>query len=365
MDERGVYVMDRSGNVESLSDPVSDYFDEGLLDLSIRHRYFLKVDQRTNVLRAFVALSGAGATSPHLALCLNLLEKAWWTETWPNGLTCGCDFRRSSAFPDEPVYGAIDGDVYRAGGIVDQQYRAISTVTVTNPGSGYTAPPTVAVTPGQPGFGAEFIPIVQDGRLTEIIVSQPGCGYGAFSGQTFLPTVELTVSGNATASATASLPVLASNAFPEATVPFSVRTGALELVNDANVDRKSQFIDRSVTVIYRPTATSNVLQLREYFNNSSSPRSNVMPRDRGTGFVHDTVGAKTTLDMAAARSSLGSATGVAKAQFAGRNYSDMAGADRHVAVELTAAAVSANAGDPVPSQPLLYGLEVSGVVNGT
>jgi hypothetical protein len=43
----------------------------------------------------------------------------------------------------------------------------------------------------------------------------------------------------------------------------------------------------------------------------------------------------------------------------------MAGADRHVAVELTAAAVSANAGDPVPSQPLLYGLEVSGVVNGT
>jgi hypothetical protein len=90
-----------------------------------------------------------------------------------------------------------------------------------------------------------------------------------------------------------------------------------------------------------------------------------MPRDRGTGFVHDTAGAKTTLDMAAARSSLGSATGVAKAQFAGRNYSDMAGADRHVAVELTAAAVSANAGDPVPSQPLLYGLEVSGVVNGT
>jgi hypothetical protein len=68
--------------------------------------------------------------------------------------------------------------------------------------------------------------------------------------------------------------------------------------------------------------------------------------------------------MAAARSPLGTATGVAKAQFAGRNYADLAGADRHVAVELTCASGPANAGAPTPSQPLLYGLEVSGVVDG-
>jgi hypothetical protein len=89
-----------------------------------------------------------------------------------------------------------------------------------------------------------------------------------------------------------------------------------------------------------------------------------MARDRGTGFVHDTAGAKTTLDMASGRSSLGQATGVAKAQFAGRNFSDMAGADRHVAVELSCPAIPANAGDPIPSQALLYGMEVSGVVDG-
>jgi hypothetical protein len=89
-----------------------------------------------------------------------------------------------------------------------------------------------------------------------------------------------------------------------------------------------------------------------------------MPRDRGTGFVHDTAGARTTLDMVSTRSALGLATGVAKAQFAGRNYTDNAGADRHVAVELTCPAVPANAGDPTPSQPLIYGLEVAGVVDG-
>ena len=364
MDERGIYVMDRAGNVEDLSGPISNYFNLGLLDLSVRHRYFLKVDPRTNILRAFVALKAAGAASPHLALCLHLAQKAWWTESWPNGLTCGCDFRRSLGNPDEPVYGAVDGDVYCAGGLVDQQYRAISTVTVTNPGSGYTSPPKV--TPTGPGCGAEFLPIVQDGGIAEILVAQPGFGYGTYSGSTFQPQVALTISGGggagATAVATATLPILASEEFPQASVPFSVRTGAFELANDSNVDKRAQLADRSVTVVYRPTETSVLLQLREYFNNSSSPRTNVMPRDRGTGFVHDST--RTTLDMASTRSPLGTSTGVAKAQFAGRNLSDMGGADRHVAVELASPAVSANTGDPTPSQPLVYGLDIAGVADG-
>jgi hypothetical protein len=368
MDERGIYVMDRSGNVESLSDAITNYFDEGLLDLSIRKRFFLKVDQRTNILRAFVALKGAAATSPHLALCFNITEKTWWTETWPNGLTCSCDYRRATGDPDEPVYGAVDGDVYRAAGLVDSQYRSIESVSITNGGTGYTSTPTVTVATGQSGFGAQFIPIVQDGRITEILIAEPGFGYGSYSGQTFLPGVTLTITGGggsgALATATATAPILANDEFPQATVPFTIRTGAMELVNDANVDRRNQLIDRSVSVTYRPTETSKVLQLREYFNNSDSPRSNVMARDRGTGFVHDTAGAKTTLDMASGRSSLGQATGVAKAQFAGRNFSDMAGADRHVAVELSCSAIPANAGDPIPSQALLYGMEVSGVVDG-
>ena len=368
MDERGVYVMDRSGSVESLSDAVATYFDEGLLDLSIRKRFFLKVDQRTNILRAFVALKGAGATSPHLALCFNILEKTWWTESWPNGLTCSCDYRRATGDPDEPVYGSVDGDVYRAAGLVDSQYRAIESATVTSGGSGYTSAPTITVAAGQPGIGAQFIPIVQDGRIAEILIAEPGFGYGTYSGQTFLPTVALTIVGGggtgASATATATLPILANDVFPQATVPFTIRTGAMELVNDANLDRRNQLIDRSVTVVYRPTETSRVLHLREYFNNSDYPRSNVMARDRGTGFVHDTAGAKTTLDMSATRSPLGLATGVAKAQFAGRNYSDMGGADRHVAVELSCSAMPANAGDPAPSQALIYGMEVLGVVDG-
>jgi hypothetical protein len=144
-----------------------------------------------------------------------------------------------------------------------------------------------------------------------------------------------------------------------------VRTGNFELVNDSNERRGGDQVDRSITVTYLPTATTATLNLREYYNNSTTPRSNVMRRDRGTGFVHETTGAKTTLDMSATRTSLGLSTGLAKAQFAGRSLSDMGGADRHLAVELSSDPRPANAGDPAPPEPVIYSLEVGGVVNGS
>ena len=370
MDERGIYSMDGNGNAQPLSDPICDYFQKNLLDLSIRNRFFLKVDPRTSILRAFVALEGQNAQAPTLALCYSLVTKTWWTESWPNGLTCSCAFRFAANDADDCVYGAVDGDVYRFIGLRDQQYRSISTVTVTNGGAGYVTPPPVTVASGQNGAGAAFLAILKDGAVSEILVIEQGYGYGAFSGATFLPTVTLTIGAppaggtQATATATALAPSITEGVYPQSTVPVSFKTGAMELTNDSNADTKGQMIDRSVTVIYRPTGTDTQLTLREYFNNSPNPRVNVMPRDRGTGFRHSTTGAATTLNMASSRSPLGLATGVAKAQFAGRNYTDNAGADRHIALELSTSFSAANTGDPSPSEVLLYGLDMNGVVVG-
>ena len=370
MDERGIYSMDGNGNAQPLSDPIVDYFQKNLLDLSIRNRFYLKVDPRTSILRAFVALEGQNAQSPTLALCYSLVTKTWWTETWPNGLTCSCAFRFALNDADDCVYGAVDGDVYRFIGLRDQQYRSISSVTISNGGAGYITPPPVTVASGQNGAGAQFLSIIKDGAVTEILVVEQGYGYGAFSGPTFLPTVSLTIGAppaggtQAAASATALAPDISEGVYPQATVPVSFKTGAMELTNDSNSDTKGQMIDRSVTVIYRPTTTDTTLTLREYFNNSPNPRVNVMPRDRGTGFTHSTTGAATTLNMASNRSPLGLATGVAKAQFAGRNYTDNAGADRHISLELSTRFVAANAADPSPSEVLLYGLDMNGVVIG-
>lgn len=364
-DERGVYVMERDGGVESLSDAIRNYF--GLLDFSYRKNFFLKVDQRTSILRLFVVVKGSGATTPNMALCYNINLKCWWTETWPNGMVCGTDYRRTFTDPDQPIYGAVDGDIYRSTGVRDTTYRAIRSVTVTNGGSGYVTPPTVSVASGQAGGGASFTALITNGAVTEILVDETGFGYGSYSGSTFNASVPLTISApssgvTATATATCDLPVQADGSYPQTSVAYAIRTGTMELSNEDNSRLGDAQQDRAVSVIYRPTTVSCVLNLREFFNNSQYPRQNVMPRNRGTGFIHDTSGAKTYLDMAAARSSLGTATGVARAQFAGRNFSDMAGADRHVAVELSGAPVTANSADQTPPEILLYGLEVAGVV---
>lgn len=363
MDERGIYMMDRSGSVESLSDPIRNWFDNGLLDLTYRNRFFLKVDQRNSILRAFVVTKDSGATSPNMAFCFHVDHKVWWTESWPTGFTCAVDFRRTFLEQDQPIYGCVDGDIYRASGLLDYSYRAIRSITVTNGGSGYKTAPEVRVATGQSGCGARFTPIITNGSVSEIIIDEPGFGYGTLTAgvlNTAVPIVIDPPASGTTATATAECDplTLGDGKYPQFSVYYAVKTGAMELVNDGNANTKDAIQDRSVSVIYRPTATQSDLYLREFFNNSSQPRVNVMPRDRGTGFVHDTTGAKTRLNMASNRSPLGLATGVAKAQFAGRNYSDMGGADRHVAVELSGPAVDSA---QTPSEVLLYGMEVNGV----
>lgn len=367
MDERGIYVMERSGEVQSLSDPIRNYFDLGLLDLNYRKKFFVKVDQRNSILRAFVVTKGSGATSPNMAFCYHINLKTWWTESWPNGLTCAINYRRSFTEQDRVVYGAVDGDLYREGGLRDYTYRSIKSVTVTNGGSGYKTAPDVTVAAGQNGCGATFTAVVVNGAVSEILIDDAGFGYGTLTGQVLNPAVTLSIepppSGTTATAVAECQPLTQQNGdYVEVTVGYAVRTGAMELANDGNSNTRDALQDRSVSVIYRPTDTDSDLYLREFFNNSPQPRVNVMPRDRGTGFVHDTTGAKTRLNMSATRSALGLATGVAKAQFAGRNYSDMGGADRHVAVELSGPAVAANSTDPEPSEVLLYGLEVNGVL---
>jgi len=369
-DERGVYRMGKNGEVESLSDAIRDYFDRDLLDYAYRKKFHLRVDQHAGILRLFVSLAGANAEYPHIAFCYHIRNEVWWTETWPNSLTIATDYRPPGR-SDISIYGSVDGSLYEMDGLTDVSSRPIRIVTVTNGGSGYSTPPKVTA-PG--GSGAQFQAIIEDGVVTDVLVVEGGYGYGQLvDGQPFNANVALTFSGGggagAAATGVARAPDLgASGDLPIpnlTTVPWVVKTGNFELFNDTNERRGGDFKDRSVTVTYQPTETSAIVNLREYYNNSPAPRPNVMRRDRGTGFVHETSGAKTTLDMSATRTSLGLSTGLAKAQFAGRSFADMGGADRHIAVELSADPRGANAGDPAAAEPVIYSLELEGVVSGS
>lgn len=371
-DERGIYSMSQSGEVEVLSDPVRNYFDDNLLDLADKQNFFLKVDNNTGILRFFTVLaSSANTTYPHFALCYHIRNKTWWTESWPTALLCSTDYRPANQ-PDTAMYGTVDGHIHTMSGRRDVAYRDIYSVTVTNSGSGYTGRPTVGVSGTNTVGAAEFFAIVREGQVVEILILYGGWGYGQVNDDgsgnpVFDPNVTLTFSGGggsgAAATALARIPVAntSTNEYSKTSVPFLIRTGAMEINNDANTRGGDRQMDRSVTVNYQPTGQSHVLNLREYFNNASVPRRNVMRRDRGTGFVHDTQGSKTTLDMSSARSSLGSATGIATAMFAGRALTDLASSDRHLAVELSHDPRSANVGDPSVPAVTLYSIEVRGV----
>jgi hypothetical protein len=375
-DERGVYRVTKNGEVESLSEPVRDWFDEGRIWLGNPNMLHLRIDPKTAILR-FFAMTGAAVGYPNVTLCYHITNKAWWTESWPNSLTCSCDYKSPATSTTETIYGAFDGNVYQFSGLTDVAYRDAASVTITNPGSGYTTPPTISTntaSSGGSGSGARFRGVVQDGKLVDVIILRGGWNYGTTNDDgTFNEAFGLTITGGGGAGAAAtayarppSTGVDATTELPiltRTTVPWNMRTGPMPLVDDNTRGGDAQ-IDRSVSVTYRPTETSTTLVLREYFNNSANARNNAMPRDRGTGFIHKAPGARTTLDMASAQLPSGFATGLAVARFAGRSLSDMASSDKHIAVELACDAVSANDGDPTPSATLLYAVEVKGVADG-
>lgn len=115
--------------------------------------------------------------------------------------------------------------------------------------------------------------------------------------------------------------------------------------------------DRGVGILYRPTATTSDLNVALHYNNSTSPRANAISSDRGNGFVTTVGGTSATLDMRLARSALGDSRGYAKAYYAGRLDDRSAGADRHIAVDLSGQQAGTSPDDAV----VLYGLTIGGV----
>lgn len=125
------------------------------------------------------------------------------------------------------------------------------------------------------------------------------------------------------------------------TVSWQYQSGNYRLSNDP---------DRSIGVVFDPTATTCPLNLSLHFNGSTSARANAVASDRGGGFITGTTAA--TVDMRTARSPLGDATGYAQAHMAGRLDPRSVGADRHVAIAL--------AGTQNADRVAIHGVTISG-----
>jgi hypothetical protein len=236
------------GSETALSEPVEDYWRDGVIDFSKQSLFHMSADHNAKVVRFYYCRPSDSATVR--ALCYSTATKAWWEEEYKDAVTAACEAIVGSK--RVLLAGAMDGKFQ---------------------------------TP-RPGPDADGTP-----------------------------------------------------------VNWSLRSSNMRLETDSQ--------DRSVGVLYTPTAGDNNLELSLHFNNSTTPRANAIATDRGSGFVTATGGTSATLNMKSTRSLIGVATGYARAMFAGRLDPHSAGGDRHVAVAMAGTQGS----DPVR----IHAVTVSGV----
>lgn len=125
-------------------------------------------------------------------------------------------------------------------------------------------------------------------------------------------------------------------------VQYQLRTGNMALIDEP---------DRSLGVLYKPTASDSNLNVSLFYNNSDTARANAIQSDRGTGFTV-TPNGPATINMKKSRSALGDATGAAFAHHSGRKSERSAGGDQHVAVQF--------AGTQTADAVTIYGARISG-----
>lgn len=346
-DQYGVYMIQPTGQIENLSDAISDQFRDRI-DFAKSTWNFLLVDPKTKVLRLFVAYKEDSSSGfPSRVLCCSLDTKAWWFEKYPQRIAGGTQVRLSNG-DFRCAYAAESGPVLLGEGAHDIGRGAITKVTLTNGGTGYRTPPKVTASGG---CGAEFqASIDNNGKVTAIWIVSPGYGYAGGSLVISPPDDPNTPSP---VLAVATYEATAKTADASLFTSYRYKGGAAEYVTDAENPKAGGTMSRSIGVTYQPQSRPCLLSLRTYYNNSPFPRGNVAARNRGTGFTHSTVDNAARHDMIAQQTTSGLESGVAKAMFAGRSLDDVRSSDRHIAIELVGARTA-------PEPVTIYQLTVDG-----
>jgi hypothetical protein len=245
-------------------------------------------------------------------------------EVYPSTVISSTDFRDADGTV-ERMWGGSNKKVYRLGEtLIDDAEGAITDVTITSPGRGYKQPPEIKATGGS--CASFSCSLDSDGQIVGIQIRQCGTGYEKDGGVLEISEPEV---GGQQAEATYTTTT------GDCPVYYSMLSGNMEFTTDTQNPKAESINNRQVSVIYKPTEESSVLSLEAYYNGAKYPRSNVVTRDRGTGFVHSEEVPAAVLDMKATQAQSSEAHGVARAVFAGRTLDDMSGTDRHIAVGLS------------------------------
>jgi len=346
MDDQGVYALQPNGSVEGISLAIDSLFRENTsdafptIDFSLRRWFMVRADRNQNVLRVFVALRGDGAKKyPTRQYVYSFDYKSGWDERYPQEITAATEARVNGQVM--LACGGTEGLVSISSGLTDIAVDSISSVEIVNKGRGYRKPPKIVATGGH---GAEFeCGIDANGSITGISVRFPGANYTPGFLQIEAPPED---GEQATARY-----YTHSGTQP---VSWAFKSGNFAFETDMDSKGGGSTQRRTCSVTYQPTKEQCDLELKTYYNGSNIPRSNVVRRDRGTGFVHSDVLPSATLNMKATPLQDAECHGVASALFSGKVLEDIMGSDRHVAVELSGKQDQAG---PVA----IHSLEINGV----
>ena len=323
MDEFGVYSLDPQGKVEPLTVGIDNVFCDHI-DWSKKKWFIVRADRKLNILRCAVSYYGDEGEYPTRQLCYSLDYKAWWMEVYPSTVISSTDFRDADGTV-ERMWGGSNKKVYRLGEtLIDDAEGAITDVMITSPGRGYKQPPEIKATGGS--CASFSCSLDSDGQIAGIQIRQCGTGYDIDGGSLEISAPE---EGGEQAEA------VYTTTTGDCPVYYSMLSGNMEFTTDTQNPKAESRNNRQVSVIYKPTEDSSVLSLEAYYNGAKYPRSNVVTRDRGTGFVHSEEVPAAVLDMKATQAQSSEAHGVARAIFSGRTLDDMSGTDRHIAVGLS------------------------------
>jgi fibronectin type 3 domain-containing protein len=88
-DASGIYLC-AGGTLETISDPIANFWKDGIVDLTKSELFSVRYDTPSSVLRFYYCATGDSGPAPKRALCFSTVTKCWWEETYDHTVTAHC-----------------------------------------------------------------------------------------------------------------------------------------------------------------------------------------------------------------------------------------------------------------------------------
>jgi len=307
MDDSGPYIFTGGGSQE-IGAQIQDLWrkdgDGDKIDFTKTDQFHVKVDRAKNRAYFFVAFTGDSGNYPTRALVYNIRRKTWDNYEFPQMIGSAATIQISGE--TRTIFGAESSNIY----IADKGNTDVVTAEVTGTATGSSG---TTLTDSGASFAAAVI-----GASVYIY---EGTGKGQRRTITARTSTQLTVATWTTNPDTTSKYVVGA-------IEWNWKSKAFSFMED---DLRGK---REVAVVFKPTTGDQRIDLRFYYNHSTTPLANAMSQKLGDAIeIQETNKEDAVVFMKLARSALEDSVGRERFRFDGM-YSATSHGDHEVSVEL-------------------------------